>query len=59
MNDIGTTVTDRENDENFYPPESAIKPEFVKRVKKAQADIAAWKGKTYKSMDDFLREIES
>jgi len=50
---------EREIDENFYPPESAIKPEFVKRVKKAQADIAAGKRKTYGSMDEFIREIES
>ena len=44
-------------DENVYPPESSIKPEFIKRVKKAQADIAAGKGKTYKSMDDFVQAI--
>ncbi|HUT38104.1 MAG TPA: DUF2683 family protein [Methanoregula sp.] len=44
-------------DENVYPPESAIKPEFIKRVKKAQADLAAGKGKTYDSMDDFIRAI--
>ncbi|MFA5416457.1 MAG: DUF2683 family protein [Methanoregula sp.] len=44
-------------DENVYPPESAIKPEFIKRLKKAQADIAAGKGKTYNSMDDFIRAI--
>lgn len=44
-------------DETVYPPESAIKPEFIKRVKKAQADIAQGKGKTYKSMDDFIRAI--
>ena len=44
-------------DENVYPPESAIKPEFVKRVKKAQADIKKGKGKTYDSMDDFIRAI--
>ena len=44
-------------DETVYPPESAIKPEFVKRVKKAQAEIAAGKGKTYNSMDDFIRAI--
>ncbi|MDD1693566.1 MAG: hypothetical protein LUQ71_02460 [Methanoregula sp.] len=44
-------------DENVYPPESAIKPEFVKRVKKAQADIKKGKGKTYDSMDDFIQAI--
>jgi len=44
-------------DENVYPPESAIKPEFIKRVKKAQADIKKGKGKTYESMDAFIRAI--
>jgi len=44
-------------DENVYPPESAIKPEFVKRVKKARAEIAKGKGKTYDSMDAFIRAI--
>jgi hypothetical protein len=46
-------------DETVYPPESAIKPEFVKRVKKAQADIKKGKGKTYDSVDDFFKEIEA
>ena len=45
-------------DENVYPPESAIKPEFIKRVKNAQADIAAGKGKTYDSIDDFILSLE-
>jgi len=44
-------------DENVYPPESAIKPEFIRRVKKAQADIKKGKGKTYGSMDEFIRAI--
>jgi hypothetical protein len=44
-------------DENVYPPESAIRPEFVKKVKKAQADIKKGKGKTYESMDAFIRAI--
>jgi hypothetical protein len=44
-------------DENVYPPESAIKPEFIKRVKKAQAEIAKGKGKTYESMDVFIKAI--
>jgi len=46
-------------DENVYPPESMIKPEFIKSVKKAQADIKKGKGKTYNSIDDFFREIEA
>jgi len=46
-------------DETVYPPESAIRPEFVKRVKKAQGDIKKGKGKTYNSVDDFFKEIEA
>jgi hypothetical protein len=46
-------------DENVYPPQSAMKPEFIKRIKKAQADIRKGKGKTYNSIDDFFREIEA
>ena len=44
-------------DEIAYLPESFIKPEFIKRVKKSMSDIAEGKGKTYKSMDDFIRAI--
>jgi len=44
-------------DENVYPPESAIRPEFIRQVKKAEADIRKGKGTTYKSMDDFIRAI--
>ena len=44
-------------DQNIYTPESAIKPEFIKRVKKAQADIKKGKGKTYESMDAFIKAI--
>ncbi|MFA5222472.1 MAG: DUF2683 family protein [Methanoregula sp.] len=44
-------------DENVYPPESAIKPEFIRQVKKAEADIRKGKGKTYESMDDFIKAI--
>ena len=46
-------------DENVYPPESAIKPEFIEMVKKAHADIKKGKGKTYNSIDDFFKEIEA
>lgn len=48
-----------EMNENFYPPESAIKPAFVRQVKKAEADIRKGKGKTYDSIDDFFKEIEA
>jgi len=46
-------------DENVYPPESAIKPELVRQLKKAHADIKKGKGKTYDSIDDFFKEIEA
>ena len=59
MTTRATARSERENDKIFYSPESAIKPEFVRLVKKAEADIAAGKGKKYGSMDDFIREIES
>lgn len=44
-------------DENVYPPESAIRPEFIRQVKKAEAGIRKGKGKTYESMDAFIRAI--
>jgi|WetSurMetagenome_2_1015567.scaffolds.fasta_scaffold60741_4 hypothetical protein len=44
-------------DENVYPPESAIKPAFVTRVKEARADLKKGNGKTYESMDAFIRAI--
>ena len=46
-------------DENVYPPESAIRPELVRQLKKAHADIKKGKGKTYNSIDDFFKEIEA
>ena len=44
-------------DESVYPTESAIKPEFIRQVKKAEADIRKGKGKTYKSMGAFIKAI--
>ena len=52
------TRTEQRFDENVYPPESAIKPEFIIQVKKAEADIKAGKGKRYKSIDVFIRSLE-
>jgi hypothetical protein len=46
-------------DENVYPPESAIKPEIIRQLKKAHADIKKGKGKMYNSVDDFFKEIEA
>ena len=43
--------------ENIYPPESALKPEFIRKIKKARADIRKGKGKTYESMDAFIKAI--
>ena len=46
-------------DESVYPPESAIKPEFVRQVKKARTEIKKGKGKQYDTIDDFFKEIEA
>ena len=46
-------------DERVYPPESAIKPEFVRQVKKARTEIKKGKGKQYNTIDDFFKEIEA
>lgn len=46
-------------DENVYPPESAIKPDFTREIKKARSDIKKGKGNSYNSVDDFFREIEA
>ena len=46
-------------DENVYPPESTIKPEFIQQVKKARVDIKKGKGTLYNSIDDFFSEIET
>jgi len=46
-------------DENVYPLESAIRPELIRQLKKAHADIKKGKGKSYNSIDDFFREIEA
>jgi hypothetical protein len=43
--------------EAVYPPESAIRPAYIKKIKEAEAGLAKGKGKTYPSMDDFIRHI--
>ena len=45
-------------DEAVYPPESAIKPAYVKKIKETDAGLAKGKGKTYPSMEDFIRNIK-
>ncbi len=59
LSDILSRLERIENriDEMVYPPESFIKPEFIKRVRESQSDIAEGKGKIYKSMDDFILAI--
>ena len=45
-------------DEAVYPPESAIRPAYVKKIKEAGSGLAKGKGKTWPSMDDFIRNIK-
>lgn len=45
-------------DEAVYPPESAIRPAYVKKIKEAGSGLAKGKGKTYPSMEDFIRNIK-
>ena len=45
-------------DEAVYPPESAIKPAYVKRIKKIDAELRQGKAKTYPSIEDFIRNIK-
>jgi hypothetical protein len=45
-------------DEAVYPPESSIKPAYIKKVKAIDAGLAQEKGKTYASMDEFIRNIK-
>lgn len=48
---------DEKLDEAVYPPESAIKPAYVKKIKETDAGLKRGKGKTYPSMDAFIRNI--
>ena len=41
-------------DESVYPPESAIRPEYIQKIKAIQARSAKDPAKTYASMDDFI-----
>ena len=45
-------------DEAVYPPESAIKPAYMKKIKEIDAGHAKETAKTYASMDEFLRNIK-
>jgi hypothetical protein len=44
--------------EAVYPPESAIRPAYVKKIKEAETGLSKGKEKTYSSMDDFIRNIK-
>jgi len=44
--------------EALYPPASAIRPAFVKKIKETGAGLAKGKVKTYPSMADFIRSIK-
>jgi len=41
-------------DESVYPPESAIRPEYIQKIKTIQARSAKGPAKTYASMDYFI-----
>lgn len=43
-------------DEAVYPPESAIRPAYVKKIKEAESGLSKEQGKTYFSMDDSSSE---
>ena len=45
-------------DEAVYPPESAIKPAYIKKIKEIDAGLTQEKVKTYASMDEFIRNIK-
>ena len=45
-------------DEAVYPPESAIKPAYIKKIKEIDAGLTHEKAKTYASMDEFIRNIK-
>ena len=44
-------------DEAVYPPKSAFRSAYVKKIKEAGSGLAKGKGKTYPSMEDFIRNI--
>ncbi|MFA4849547.1 MAG: hypothetical protein WC626_07455 [Methanoregula sp.] len=45
-------------DEAVYPPESAIKPAYIKKIKEIDAGLTQKKANTYASMDEFIRNIK-
>jgi len=45
-------------DETVYPPESAIRPEYIQKIKKIPARPSKGRAKTYASMDDFIAALK-
>jgi len=45
-------------DENTYPPESAIRPEYIRKIQKIQGRPPKSRAKTYASMDDFIAALK-
>jgi hypothetical protein len=45
-------------DESVYPPESAIRPEYIRKIQKIQAKPSKSRAKTYASMDDFIAALK-
>jgi hypothetical protein len=44
--------------DSIYPPESALKPPYVKKIKDAEERLSRKKGKIFPSMDEFIRDIK-
>jgi|SRR5208283_4756769 len=44
-------------EEEYYPPESDIKPEYIEKIKKIHESTIHKKGKIYNSMEEFLDSL--
>ena len=45
-------------DVTVYPPESAIRPEYIQKIRKIQAKPSKGRAKTYASMNDFIAALK-
>ena len=45
-------------DETVYPPESAIRLEYIQKIKRIQTKPSKGRAKTYASMDDFIAALK-
>ncbi|MEI6842482.1 MAG: hypothetical protein WCK53_14535 [Methanomicrobiales archaeon] len=45
-------------DENSYPPEDLIKPDFITEIKSVKKEIEENKCRDYEDVDTFLKAIE-